>query len=59
MKRQIRDHRRDVEILHMRDNMKMTYPQIAEKYNVTKARIRQLYERIKQERVNKEMGIGA
>lgn len=63
MKLAVRDHKRDLEIVFLRENRKWTYPKIAEKYNITKVRARQLYERIKYERTmkdgNKQMGIGA
>lgn len=58
MKLQVRNHKRDLEILHMRDNMHMKFPEIAKKYEVTKVRIRQLYVRAKSERENKQLGIG-
>lgn len=63
MKLCVRDHKRDLEIVFLRENKKWTYPKIAEKYNITKARARQLYARVKQEREmqkgNKKLGIGA
>lgn len=61
MKLCTRNRKRDLEIVFLRDKKKWTYPQIGEKYNITKARSRQLYMRIVSERlnVNKEMGIGA
>lgn len=58
MKLQVRNHKRDLEILHMRDNMHMIFPDIAKKYGITKVRARQLYVRIKSERENKQLGIG-
>jgi len=58
MKLQVRNHKRDLEILHMRDNLKWTFPSIAIKYGITKVRARQLYVRAKSERENKQLGIG-
>lgn len=58
MKLQVRDHKRDLEILHMRDNLHMTFPEIAKRYRLTKVRVRQLYMRVVSERENKQMGIG-
>jgi len=55
---QVRNHKRDLEILHMRNNLHMTFPEIAKKYGVTKVRVRQLYMRIVSERENKQLGIG-
>ena len=58
----VRDHRRDLKILHMRNNLKWTFTKIAAEFNISKARARQLYERMECEaidRTNKEMGIGA
>lgn len=61
MKLCVRNKRRDLEIVFLRENKKWTYPKIAIKYNVTKARARQLYVRmaLERERANKQMGIGA
>ena len=58
MKLQVRNRKRDLEILHMRNNMKMTFPEIAKRYGLTKVRVRQLYMRIVSERENKQMGVG-
>jgi hypothetical protein len=56
-----RNHRRDLEVVFLRENKKWTYPQIAKRYNITKVRARQVYIRTVNERknVNKQMGIGA
>lgn len=63
MKRAVRNHRRDLEIVFLRENQSWTYPEIAKKYDITKARARQLYLRVKLERdmekSNNRMGIGA
>ena len=61
MKLAVRNKRRDLEIVFLRENKKWTYPKIAEKYGLSKARARQLYVRMVEDRlnVNKEMGIGA
>jgi len=61
MKLCVRNRRRDLEIVFLRENKKWTYPQIAKRYDITKARARQLYLRMVRERlnVNKQMGIGA
>lgn len=63
MKLCVRDHRRDLEIVFLRENRGWTYPKIAKKYDITKVRARQLYNRAKEEREmeksNKQMGIGA
>ena len=61
MKLQVRDKRRDLEVVFLRENKKWIFPRIAEKYGITSARARQLYMRMVRERVhaNKEMGIGA
>lgn len=59
MKLQVRNRKRDLEILHMRDNQNMKFPEIAKKYGLTKVRVRQLYMRIVMERRNQQLGIGA
>lgn len=61
MKLQIRNHRRDLEIVFLRENKEWIYSKIAERFGITSARVRQLYTRMARERlnVNKEMGIGA
>jgi hypothetical protein len=62
MKLAVRNHRRDLEVVFLRENKGWTYPQIGKKYDITKARARQLYLRVKQERAieeNKQVGIGA
>jgi len=53
MKLAVRDHKRDANILHLRDKG-WTFTRIGKKYDISKARVRQLYIRI----VNKRMGIG-
>lgn len=55
---QVRNHKRDLEILHMRHNQRMKFPEIAKKYGITKVRARQLYLRMVSERENKQLGIG-
>jgi hypothetical protein len=62
VKFQQRNHKRDLEIVHLRDNLKWTFTAIAKKYDITKARARVLYNRVMKEReqeTNKNMGIGA
>lgn len=61
MKLEVRNRRRDLEIVFLRENKKWVYSQIAKKYGISKARARQLYMRVVYERinVNREMGIGA
>lgn len=64
MKLCVRDYKRDLKILHMRANLKWPYTKIAESLDISKARARQLYmrmaeERRNEEKVNKAMGIGA
>jgi hypothetical protein len=61
MKLAVRNKRRDLEIVFLRENKKWLFSQIAEKYSISKARARQLYMRMVHEKmnVNKEMGIGA
>jgi hypothetical protein len=54
MKLAVRDHKRDAEIIHLRDVKGWTFTMIAKKYDISKARARQLYMRI----TNKQMGIG-
>lgn len=54
MKLSVRDHKRDAEIVVLR-NKGWTFTQIGKKYDISKARARQLYMRI----TNKQMGIGA
>ncbi len=64
MKLCVRDHRRDLEIVFLRENKGWTFPEIGKKYNITKARAKQLYDRVKEEREetekeSKKLGIGA
>jgi hypothetical protein len=59
MKLPVRDHRRDLEILHLRNKLGWTFIRIAEKYSISKVRARQVYERIRSERINTKLGIGA
>ena len=58
MKLLVRDHRRDLEILHLRNKLGWTFTRIGEKYNISKGRARQLYDRIRNERENTKLGIG-
>jgi DNA-directed RNA polymerase specialized sigma24 family protein len=58
----VRNKKRDLEILNLRNVKGWTYPKIAEKYDITKSRARQLYYRASNEKkgeMNKKMGIGA
>ena len=64
MKGAVRNHKRDLEILFLRNVKGLTFTQIGEKYNITKGRARVLYNRImedrkKEEETSKRMGIGA
>lgn len=64
MKACVRNKKRDLEILFLRNVKGWTYPKIAAKYDITKARARQVYYRISNERkaeeeTSKKMGIGA
>jgi Sigma-70, region 4 len=64
MKGAVRNHKRDLEILFLRNVRGWTLTAIGEKYNITKGRARVLYDRIaeekkKEEESNKQMGIGA
>ena len=61
MRLQVRNDRRDREIVFLRENRKWTYVQIAQKYGITRVRARQLYMRMVNERenINQQMGIGA
>jgi DNA-directed RNA polymerase sigma subunit (sigma70/sigma32) len=64
MKFQPRNHKRDLEILYLRNVKGWTFPKIGQKYDITKARARQLYCRIvkdkkKEHEASKKMGIGA
>jgi len=61
MKACVRNKRRDLEIVFLRENKKWLFKKIAEKFNITKTRARQLYIRMVEERnnINKHMGIGA
>jgi len=64
MKRAVRDYKRDKEILWLRNNKGWTFVKIAQKYDITKGRVRVIYNRIvedrkKEEESNKQMGIGA
>jgi transcriptional regulator len=53
MKLAVRDHKRDIEIVTLR-NKGWTFTQIAKKYDISKARARQVYMRA----INKQMGTG-
>jgi len=59
MKLAVRNKRRDLEIVFLRENKKWLFKNIAKKYNISNARARQLYVRTVHENVNKHMGIGA
>mgnify|MGYP001559871931 CR=1 FL=1 len=62
MKLAVRDHDRDMKIVLYREKGGWPFPRIAEKFNISKSRARQIYERVvleRQENVNKHMGIGA
>lgn len=64
MKGCVRNKRRDLEILFLRNKKGWTFTRIGEKYDITKARARQVYSRIvaerkKEEETSKQMGIGA
>jgi DNA-directed RNA polymerase specialized sigma24 family protein len=64
MKACVRNKKRDLEILHLRNVKGWTYPKIAEKYDITKSRARQLYYRAsndkkKEVEQSRKMGIGA
>lgn len=64
MKFQPRNHKRDLEILFLRNNKGWTFAAIGKKYDVTKARARELYYRIaedrkKEQETSKKMGVGA
>ena len=52
MKLAVRDHKRDENILRLRDKG-WTFIRIGKKYDISKARVRQIYMRV----VNKKMGI--
>jgi len=54
MKLAVRDHKRDGEIFTLREDKKWTFTKIGKKYDISKARARQVYVRI----LNKRMGIG-
>lgn len=63
MKLCVRNRRRDVEILFLRDKKGLTFDAIGAKYDITKARARQLYYRVssekkREEKLNKQIGIG-
>jgi DNA-directed RNA polymerase sigma subunit (sigma70/sigma32) len=53
MKLSVRDHKRDADIISLRDKG-WTFTKIGKKYDISKARVRQLYIRV----VNKRMGVG-
>lgn len=64
MKGAVRNHKRDLEILFLRDTREWTFTKIAQKYDITKGRARVLYNRMvedrkKEEETSKRMGIGA
>lgn len=64
MKFQPRNHKRDLEILFLRNVKGWTFTAIGQKYDISKARVIQLYYRIKEDKVkqaeqSKKMGIGA
>lgn len=61
MKMSKRNYERDTKIVFYREKGGWTFPRIAEKFGITKGRVRVLYTRIVEERdnVNKHMGIGA
>lgn len=64
MKLAVRDYKRDLEVVFLRNNKGWTFTKIGEKYGITKARVRQVYYRIiaerkKEEETTKKMGIGA
>ena len=61
MKVQMRDYERDMKIVIFREKGEWTFLKIANKLDISKARVRQLYRRIVAERENisKQMGIGA
>jgi len=56
-----RNHRRDLEIVFLRENKKWIFKKIAEKYGITRVRARQLYVRMvsERDRASTQMGIGA
>jgi len=60
----VRNRKRDLKVFHMRKNLKWTFVRIAQEFDISKARARQLYMRIAEERnegedVSRRMGIGA
>jgi len=64
MKGCVRNKKRDLEILFLRNMKGWTFTKIAQKYDITKGRARQLYYRVsadrkREEESNKQMGIGA
>ena len=61
MKLCVRNRRRDLEIVFLRENKKWIFKQIGERFNITRVRARQLYIRMarERERESKQMGIGA
>jgi hypothetical protein len=61
MKGSVRDCKRDLEILFLRNVKEWTFTRIAQKYDITKGRARQLYVRMvsERDRANTQMGIGA
>jgi hypothetical protein len=56
-----RNHRRDLEIVFLRENKKWIFKKIGERFNITRVRARQLYVRMvsERDRANTQMGIGA
>lgn len=50
MEAAVRDRKRDLKILHMRNNLQWTFIKIAAEFNISKVRARQLYMRVNGER---------
>lgn len=61
MKQGVRNYERDNSIVSYREKAGWSFPRIAAKFNISKGRARQIYERAvmeRQESTNKKMGIG-
>lgn len=56
---QKRNNRRDQDIVFLREQKQWSFGKIGEKYGITRVRVRQLYMRMNEENVNKQIGIGA
>jgi hypothetical protein len=52
----VRDYKRDLKILYMRDKLNWTFAKIGKEYNISKARARQVYIRVSVERKENKHG---